>query len=200
MNNRRINIAILEPSDIVYEGLAQVLPKVKYPINLFRIESLSEIYKMKGVKQFNLLIVNPSQVQNKVNDFIEIKNNNHDLKIVGLVYCYFDRELLAMFEKLVYITDTSEELANMIDELSEPYNLAKSEKEPVPLSERETEILKLIINGLTNKEIADRLFISIHTVISHRKNISKKTGIKSLSGLTIYALVKKIIQLQEFES
>lgn len=200
MNNRRINIAILEPSDIVYEGLAQVLPKVKYPINLFRIESLSEIYKMKEVKQFNLLIVNPSQVQNKVRDFIEIKNNNQDLKIVGLVYCYFDRELLAMFEKLVYITDTSEELANIIDELSEPHNLAKSEKEPVSLSERETEVLKLIIKGLTNKEIADRLFISIHTVISHRKNISKKTGIKSLSGLTIYALVKKIIQLREFES
>jgi len=200
LNNRRINIAILEPSDIVYEGLAQVLPKVKYPINLFRIESLSEIYKMKEVKQFNLLIVNPSQVQNKVRDFIEIKNNNQDLKIVGLVYCYFDRELLAMFEKLVYITDTSEELANIIDELSEPHNLAKSEKEPVSLSERETEVLKLIIKGLTNKEIADRLFISIHTVISHRKNISKKTGIKSLSGLTIYALVKKIIQLREFES
>ena len=48
-----------------------------------------------------------------------------------------------------------------------------------PLSERETEVLEQLVNGLSNKEIADKLNISIHTVISHRKNITQKTGIKS---------------------
>ncbi|MBK8882774.1 MAG: helix-turn-helix transcriptional regulator [Bacteroidales bacterium] len=64
------------------------------------------------------------------------------------------------------------------------------------LSERETEVLKLLSKGLSNKEIADSLNISIHTVISHRKNLTQKTGIKSQSGLTIYALSNNIISLE----
>ena len=53
-----------------------------------------------------------------------------------------------------------------------------------------------MVAGHSNKEIADKLNISIHTVISHRKNITEKTGIKSLSGLTIFAISKKIIPLE----
>lgn len=67
------------------------------------------------------------------------------------------------------------------------------------LSERETDVLKLLTSGNSNKEIADQLNISTHTVISHRKNISQKTGIKSVSGLTIYAVVKNIITLDTYK-
>jgi len=54
------------------------------------------------------------------------------------------------------------------------------------------------VKGFSNKEVADNLNISIHTVISHRKNISQKTGIKSQSGLTIYAISNKIILIEDF--
>ena len=64
------------------------------------------------------------------------------------------------------------------------------------LSERELDVLRLLLEGLSNKEVADRLCLSTHTIISHRKNISAKTGIKSLAGLTIYALTNGIIQLE----
>ncbi|MBP5319032.1 MAG: LuxR family transcriptional regulator, partial [Paludibacteraceae bacterium] len=63
------------------------------------------------------------------------------------------------------------------------------------LSERETDVLRLLLEGLSNKEVADKLFLSTHTVISHRKNITAKTGIKSLAGLTIYAITNGIIRL-----
>ena len=56
-----------------------------------------------------------------------------------------------------------------------------------------------VARGMTNKEIADRYNISIHTVISHRKNIARKTGIKSVSGLTVYALLNNMIDQGDVE-
>ena len=68
------------------------------------------------------------------------------------------------------------------------------------LTRRETEVLKLLTKGYSNKEIADQLFVSTHTVISHRKNISEKTGIKSASGMTMYAILKKIIDVNDIDT
>lgn len=62
------------------------------------------------------------------------------------------------------------------------------------LSAREIEVLVLITKGLINKEIADKLNISLTTVISHRKNMTEKLGIKSVSGLTIYAVMHGYIE------
>ena len=65
------------------------------------------------------------------------------------------------------------------------------------LSEREKGIVREIALGRTNKEIADNLFISAHTVITHRKNITRKLGVKTVSGLTVYAILNKFIQMEE---
>lgn len=62
------------------------------------------------------------------------------------------------------------------------------------LSPREIEVLVLITKGLINKEIADKLNISLTTVISHRKNITEKLGIKSVAGLTIYAVMHGYVE------
>ena len=62
------------------------------------------------------------------------------------------------------------------------------------LSSREIEVLVLIVRGLTNKEIADRLCISTTTVISHRKNIMEKLHMHSVSALTIYAVMNGYIE------
>lgn len=62
------------------------------------------------------------------------------------------------------------------------------------LSAREIEVLTLIARGRINKEIADKLHISLTTVISHRKNITEKLGIKSVAGLTIYAVMHGYVE------
>mgnify|MGYP006306447193 FL=1 len=67
------------------------------------------------------------------------------------------------------------------------------------LSERETEVLKQVARGFTNQQIAERLFISKHTVISHRKNITSKLGIKTVSGLTVYAVLNNLIPKDQIE-
>ena len=63
------------------------------------------------------------------------------------------------------------------------------------LSAREKEILVGVAQGLLNKEIAAKYNISIHTVITHRKNISSNTGIKSIAGLTAYAILNNLVEL-----
>ena len=67
------------------------------------------------------------------------------------------------------------------------------------LSHREKEILVCVAKGMLNKEIADANNISIHTVITHRKNITRKTGIKTVAGLTVYALLNNLIDINSVE-
>ena len=77
---------------------------------------------------------------------------------------------------------------------AEPRDEARSE-----LSDREKEILVSVAQGLLNKEIADKHHISINTVITHRKNITRKTGIKTVPGLTVYAILNNLIDINSIE-
>ena len=67
------------------------------------------------------------------------------------------------------------------------------------LSAREREIVVCVVKGMTNKQIADALCISAHTVITHRRNIASKLQIHSAAGLTIYAIVNKLVELSEIK-
>lgn len=65
----------------------------------------------------------------------------------------------------------------------------------IELSRREKDILVEIAKGLTNKEISEKLHLSVNTVMTHRKNITRKTNIKSVSGLTVYALLNGFVDI-----
>lgn len=84
----------------------------------------------------------------------------------------------------------------IIDIVKETFSNSRtySENQDNELSSREVDVLKCVVLGMSNKEIADKLFISIHTVITHRKNITAKLDIKSTSGLTIYAIMEGYIE------
>ena len=200
MNKQLINIAVLEPSQIIHEGLSNIFLKSGQYFKLFRIESLNEIGNLYEKEKLDVVIINPSQIQNKDKEFIAIKRGKPEICWVALVYTFFNQQLLSLFDKIIHITDTPESIVDLINKLNDSNTTHSSGVGQEQLSDREIEVLKLIVAGLSNKEIADKLFISIHTVISHRKNISQKTGIKSQSGLTIYAISNKIIQIEDFSS
>lgn len=191
MDNERINIVVIEPSQIIYEGLSNILLKSKKKFFIYRFNDLEELKESASRLVLNIAVINPSVVQNKLSDFAKLKNSYPKILWIALVYSFFDNELLQKYDDTLTINSSSEQIFLKLGQS----NIVSNKNQYEELSEREIEVLKQLVAGLANKEIADKLNISIHTVISHRKNITDKTGIKSLSGLTIYAITQKIIPL-----
>lgn len=94
--------------------------------------------------------------------------------------------VVALLESQVDVND---------DDGDNPGENAPGEKEA--LSQREKDIILGVVRGQTNKEIADQLFLSIHTVLTHRRNIARKLGIHSPAGLVIYAIVNGIVSIDD---
>lgn len=191
MDKSRINIAIIEPSHIVFEGISNVLMKFKKDFYLYRFNDLEELKLSTSKESFNVAIINPSAIQNRLNDFVKLKNAHSNTLWIALVYSFFDDDLLQKFDDTLSVNASLNQIYHKLGQINN--STEKSQQED--LSDREIEVLIQLVKGLSNKEIADKLNISVHTVISHRKNITDKTGIKSLSGLTIYAITKKIVPL-----
>jgi DNA-binding NarL/FixJ family response regulator len=190
------NIIIAESSKIIYEGLRSVINEINQSIGVIIVNSLDEIYNSHNKYNLDLVIINPALLQNNTNTFNKLLSEFEGTKWVGILYQYFDKELLNNMDDIIYINDPPEIIKRkIIKNLTHAKNRLNVKTR---LSKREIDVLKALVEGNSNKEIADKLCISIYTVMSHRKRISQKTGIKSVSGLTIYAVVNKIITLENY--
>lgn len=98
--------------------------------------------------------------------------------------------------RIVGTGDTLEELLEGIGR-AVASDRSPAESPSDELSAREVQVLQLVVSGAINKEIADRLHISLNTVLTHRKNITAKLGIKTISGLTLYALMHGYISTED---
>jgi len=190
---KSIKIIIAESSEIIKIGFLNILKSSKYDIQL--VNSLEEIYNYKTNYPIDLILINPVLIQNESNTYLKIVSGFKGTKWIGIVFSYFDKKFLETLDDLIFINDSSEIINKKI---TKQIRHKKTNIRSV-ISEREIDVLKLLVEGNSNKEIANNLCISTHTVITHRKNIIRKTGIKSVPGLTIYAMVNKVITLDHFQ-
>jgi DNA-binding CsgD family transcriptional regulator len=146
-------------------------------------------------RKSDIIIINPALIQNNFKLFNALKKQIENTSWIGLIYAYYESHLLSPFNATITISDTPEMIVATINKTLTDDTKEQSQLQDV-LSDREIDVLKLLASGLANKDIADKLNISINTVNTHRKNISQKTGIKSVSGLTIYAVVQKLVTLE----
>lgn len=199
MSKKVVNIIIVETSDIIYEGILSILTNTGQPFKIHQADNLRELEQLILRTKAYIVLINPVLIQNQIKDFHSLKKELNGIHWIGIVYTYFDQQLLSILDEIIYINDTPNKIITSIQKLlfSEQH-LVNQNRQQKTISEREIEVLKLLVTGNSNKEIADKLNISTHTVISHRKKISQKTGIKSVSGLTIYAVVNNIISIDDY--
>ena len=195
MSNRK-KVLIVEPSWIVTEGLVKILgesPALEVLSPLHEIECLNG--RLVAGKP-DILLLNPTLLpcakRPVLSDMIQ---EYPQMAIVALVYQYVEHVALRLYSGIIDIREERERLCEILLESSSSLTAAEvSEDNNYELTKRETDVLVLIAKGFMNKEIAERLNISIHTVISHRKNITRKTNIKSVAGLAMYALMNNLIE------
>jgi DNA-binding NarL/FixJ family response regulator len=193
MSNKPEHILIVHPSPIVFLGLAKAIRIAGIE---GEVEYANSFDLMKGKlasDPFSLVFVSPLLMMN-LNDQLKEVQKEHNFKLIALVSEFQPGDLGQCFDYHLNMNGPFDEIVASIgkkmSDARETLNQGTS-----LLSDREIEVLRLLTQGLSNKEIADKLFISFHTVVSHRKNIVQKTGIKSVSGLTIYAVSNRLIEM-----
>ncbi|MBP5421207.1 MAG: helix-turn-helix transcriptional regulator [Paludibacteraceae bacterium] len=192
---KKTNIAIIEPSMILTEGIKKIIdgsPDFKL-VKSFHGNLNYSNFVLTGIDI--LLIDSRSITETQLSKFIhDCKNGNDDLIILTLQTSYLPSQIIKLTDGVIEMDDEPSTLFSKLRNVSKSKN---TNNESCELSSREKNVLILVAKGKTNKEIANQLNISIHTVIAHRKNITTKTNIKSISGLTIYALLNNLISQDE---
>lgn len=186
------SVLIIESAEVIYKGLQTIICDSTNIQVLQQIDSCNNIESRIALLKPDIIIINPALANT---DFY---NCAVSIPKIALVYQYHKPEQLSKFDFVIDIHDSANKIARTITSANtiEQNNESNDSTE---LSDREKDVLILIAKGLISKEIADSLNISIHTVISHRKNITRKTGIKSIAGLVAYALLNNLIDSNELE-
>jgi DNA-binding NarL/FixJ family response regulator len=195
MIEQHIYIVIICPSEIVLAGLSSILnDAINYEI--IAVNSVDELFNYPHLSGYVLLIV-PEDIYSKNSITIKkIFSSIKNIKVLKLCFdnnSVIDNSTIGLFEPQLVIFQK-------INQIVHHFSNGINESNKCELSKREIEVLRHVAKGISNKEIANSLNISVHTIISHRKNICEKIGIKSSSGLTMYAVLKKIVNIDEIDT
>lgn len=184
-------------SYLVRKGMVAIIGSIHGARVVREISAASELIRYMKTNQSGFFIVSESMFDAASDVFLS-GTGLSDMTI--LLKSGPSREGDDGVHSSIYLSETREEIIRKIAGLME---LSKGGTGPVrssDLTDREKTIVKLVSLGHTNRQIADKLFLSTHTVMTHRKNITSKLGIKSASGLTVYAIVNNIITIEEATS
>ena len=191
-------IIIVEPSPIVSAGLASYFYDINQVSIVSQLDRIDRMEEKLAAYNPDILIINPLLIAYDTNEhFLKICRDFSNVIPVALVTSYVDTGIIKQFKDVIEINDSKQKVVTKIFNLLSDNKLTQDKPESIELSNRETDVLVALVKGLTNKEISDKLYISVHTVITHRKNIVRKTGIKSVSGLTVYALLNNLVDETE---
>lgn len=188
-------IVVLLPTESLNLVFEQMLQKGGIPnINVTRItefESLSE--QLRSI-QPELILTSPVIVSDPMIPLLKENAELTKTKFIAFCTSHLESSTINHYDAKMTITDSAAEVEDII---TSTLALDPDQDNSQVLTPRERDVVIAVVKGLTNKEIADELFLSTHTVITHRRNIAKKLNIHSPSGLTIYAIMNKLVELND---
>lgn len=194
----QIKIAVAEPSLIIRSGLFAVLGRLStLSIQVVEITDFVTLTETLRKQEPDILIVNPALLGLYTLQQIRADQQFSSLRCVALLNNLSDERLTNGYDATISLYDSAETIK---DKLLEVIALEDESADREQLSAREREIIVCVVKGMTNKQIAEQLFISTHTVITHRRNIASKLQIHSPAGLTIYAIVNKLVELDQIKA
>ena len=192
MGSKRLQVLLADPSSIIRRGLISMLLDLEnISVDITDIEDLSNLRNVIGKINPDIVIINPIYLgfSNPKNILIP----NKGIKFIALENSIIFEDILKNFDAKISINDD----IPTIEDILKNINKVTLEESDPELSSREREIVRGIALGKSNKEIALELFISTHTVMTHRKNIAAKLKIHNSAGITIYAIVNKLIDIND---
>lgn len=200
INDITIRVAVAETSVILRSGIIAVLKRQSYfkviPMEIVSVESLVNCLQMHSL---DIVLVNPSFSDNF--DVEIFRKQAPDAKFIAFLSCLTDSLTLKKYDAHISIYDGVETIGGVIEQLiavnaKDKATSVETQGQDI-LSQREKEIVVCVVKGMMNKEIAEKLFLSIHTVITHRRNITRKLQIHSSAALAIYAIVNNLVDIKE---
>lgn len=195
-SSKSYKILIAETAPIILNGIVACLKKIKeFHSGIIEVDSKESLLETISTEMIDLLIVNPTFGGLLHPNEIRKNSLNPELKIFAVEISKLSKSTLALYDDHIHVTEDIADLTKKVKSLVLSDETEIDEKEA--LSSREKEIISFVVQGFTNQEIADKLFLSIHTVMTHRRNIARKLQIHSATGLTIYAIVNKIVDLSD---
>lgn len=193
----KIKILLIENSPILIEGTSNILRSLGNIEISKVVPNCDKALTLLTGYAPSIIIADTRLVGYQTAQFINTcKEKNTSIAIVALQTNFISQEQLYLFDGTISIEDNIQSIQSKLKTVLSP-ETEKEGNDNFDLSIREKEVLVAVAKGKTNKEIADELNISIHTVMTHRKNITGKTGIKSISGLTVYALINNLVKQEE---
>jgi DNA-binding NarL/FixJ family response regulator len=188
-------VFIIHSSEIIRKGLNAIL-RSYFNTEIILLENKYELKSFCELTGQDILIIYEYMHDGNSLNFQQIQKNNR-VRWMAYVNAHEEPSEQLPFCKY-YITSKTQapQLQKMVSRCWEKTRKLPKKNDSEELTSREKDVLKLVALGHSNKVIAEKLFISIHTVISHRKNITEKTGIKSISGLTVYAILNNLIDTE----
>lgn len=193
----RICVAVAESSPVISAGLSVCLRRLPgLQVNPVEVKAYRDLLDCISTRRPDIVMINPDF--GGVFDPARLRADlpGAEFRLVAVETGRLPAHVKALYDESVSVVDDLSTIAEKIRRLvSGPDEPATDDREP--LSQREREIIALVAKGLTNKEIADTLFLSVHTVITHRRNIARKLEIHSATGLTIYAIVNHLVDLSD---
>lgn len=193
-----IKIAIAEPSAIIRAGISSLLKRIQgYHVHSFEVISIELLANNIRTQKPDIVIINPTYWGLIDIEKLKTENSQNQIRFVALVSGMIDEKALEKYDNSINLYDDTDTIKQKLDQIFEITNTEQEESQV--LSVREKEIIVGVVKGYTNKEIATNLFLSAHTVITHRRNIARKLEIHSTAGLTIYAIVNKLVELNDIK-